>query len=173
MWIQIKKRVGMLLSLGLLLHPGYSQALGVGSVAPKISSAVWINSPPLDLQALKGRVVMVEFWTFGCSNCRNVEPYVKQWHEKYVAQGLTIIGVHAPEFDYESRIDAVKDYVRTQNIRHAVALDNDFAIWKRYQNRFWPSLYLIDKKGIVRYTHIGEGQYTTTEAQIQALLAEP
>jgi len=144
----------------------------VGVAAPEIVSPVWLNSPPLRLADLKGKVVMVEFWTFGCSNCRNVEPYIKQWHDNYAARGLTIIGVHSPEFEHEGKIENVKRYIAEHHIRHAVALDNDFSIWKSYHNRFWPALYLIDKQGIIRYTHIGEGHYAETEWQIQALLAE-
>ncbi len=141
--------------------------------APEINSPTWLNSEPLRLTELRGKVVLVEFWTYGCSNCRNVEPYIKQWHERYAPQGAVIIGVHTPEFAHEGKIANVTRYVNEHEIRHAIAIDNDFAIWKRYRNRFWPTLYLIDKQGMVRYTHIGEGNYDKTEHQIRALLAEP
>jgi thiol-disulfide isomerase/thioredoxin len=117
-------------------------------------------------------VVLVEFWTLGCYNCRNVEPYVKEWHRKYSDNGLVIIGVHSPEFSHERAIENVKRYVNEHAIRYAVAIDNDFATWKRYGNRYWPAMYLIDKRGVIRYIRIGEGGYRRTEEQILSLLAE-
>ncbi len=143
-----------------------------GIPAPEISDQIWINSEPKHMADLKGRVVLVEFWTFGCYNCRNVEPYVKDWHKKYSRQGLFVIGVHTPEFDYEHDVDNVKRHIREQDIRYAVPIDNDFTTWDRYGNRYWPAFYLIDKKGIIRYVRFGEGGYAQTEAQIEALLAE-
>ena len=115
---------------------------------------------------------MVEFWTFGCYNCRNVEPYVKQWHKKFAPQGLVLIGVHSPEFDSERNLENVKRYVSEHGITYPVAIDNDFATWKSYNNRYWPAMYLIDKQGVIRYVHIGEGEYELTEKKIKALLAE-
>ena len=115
---------------------------------------------------------MVEFWTFGCYNCRNVEPYIKKWHERYHDKGLTIIGVHSPEFDRERDLDNVRRYVKEHQIKYSVAIDNDFVIWNRFNNRYWPALYLIDKQGNIRYTHIGEGGYTKTEQWINRLLSE-
>lgn len=143
-----------------------------GQQAPEITSQTWINSAPLRMTNLRGKVVMVEFWTYGCSNCRNVEPYIKAWHAQYASQGVVIIGVHSPEFPHESDVENVRRYVADHAIRHPVAIDNDFAVWNSYHNRFWPTLYLIDKQGVIRYTHIGEGSYDKTERQIQALLAE-
>jgi thiol-disulfide isomerase/thioredoxin len=144
----------------------------VRAPAPEITAKTWLNSEPRSIAGLKGKVVLVEFWTFGCYNCQNVEPYVKQWHQKYSGQGLVIVGVHAPEFGYERVLRNVKEYVRKHGIQYAVAIDNDFAIWKRYNNRYWPAIYLVDKAGIIRYVRIGEGGYRETETQIQALLAE-
>jgi len=115
---------------------------------------------------------MVEFWTFGCFNCRNVEPQVKKWHSTYADRGLVVIGVHSPEFDYEKNIDAVKNYVRREQIPYAVVLDNDFTIWNQYANHYWPAIYLIDKQGIIRYIRIGEGGYLKTEEMIKKLLSE-
>ena len=140
--------------------------------APEISSSTWINSEPLKMEELRGKVVMVEFWTFGCWNCRNIEPYVKEWHKKYADQGLVIIAVHSPEFDYEKEIDKVKNYVHENHISYAVPIDNDFENWWLYRNRYWPTLYVIDKKGMIQYTRIGEGAYEQTEQTIQRLLAE-
>ncbi len=143
-----------------------------GRKAPEITSPAWINSNPLSLKALQGKVVMVEFWTFGCTNCRNIEPQIKAWHQRYVDDGLVIIGVHTPEFDYEKKIETVKRYVRDQEIAYPIAIDNDFLIWNRYGNRYWPAIYLIDKQGVIRYTRFGEGGYAQTERTIQTLLAE-
>ena len=141
--------------------------------APEIVSSIWINSEPLKMEKLRGKVVMVEFWTFGCWNCRNIEPYVKQWHEKYEKDGLVVIAVHSPEFNHEKEVARVKDYVEENNISYAVPIDNDFRNWRRYKNRYWPTLYVIDKKGTIQYTRIGEGAYEQTEKTIQRLLAEP
>ena len=146
---------------------------GVGMPAPEISGQSWLNSGPLGLAELRGKVVLLEFWTFGCYNCRNVEPYIKSWHEKYADKGLVVIGVHAPEFSYERSIANVQRYVREHAIHYPVAIDNEFATWKRYQNRYWPAMYLIDKHGVIRYLRVGEGGYQQTEQQIRALLEEP
>jgi thiol-disulfide isomerase/thioredoxin len=145
---------------------------GVGAAAPEITTASWLNLEPKNIADLKGKVVLVEFWTFGCYNCQNVEPHVKQWHQKFSSQGLVIIGVHSPEFGHERVLTNVQEYIRSHEIRYAVAIDNDFVIWNRYRNRYWPSMYLIDKQGVIRYERFGEGGYRETEQQIQALLAE-
>ncbi len=144
----------------------------VGMKAPDVTSPAWINAEPQSLGALRGRVVLVEFWTFGCYNCRNVEPYVKQWHERYADRGLVVIGIHSPEFAYEKSVEAVTRYVQEHNIRYAVAVDNEFVNWHRFGNRYWPAMYLIDKSGVIRYVRIGEGGYGETERVIQMLLAE-
>lgn len=141
-------------------------------VAPDINGQAWLNSAPLTLEKLKGRVVMVEFWTYGCYNCVNVEPYIKAWHGRYQDKGLTIVAVHSPEFSHERDIGNVRAYVARKEITYPVVIDNDFAIWRRYANRYWPATYLIDKQGRLRYRHIGEGGYRQTEHMIQSLLAE-
>lgn len=141
--------------------------------APEIISSTWINSAPLTMDVLRGKVVMVEFWTFGCWNCRNIEPYVKKWHQKYEKAGLVVIAVHSPEFSHEKEVARVKDYVKNNNIPYAVPIDNEFRNWRKYHNRYWPTLYVIDKKGTIQYTRIGEGAYEQTEKTIQRLLAEP
>jgi thiol-disulfide isomerase/thioredoxin len=155
-----------------LLTFGSLAVSSVGSQAPELLNKIWLNSEPLRLVDLKGKVVMVEFWTFGCYNCRNVEPYIKQWHSKYSGQGLVIISVHSPEFSHEADVDNVRDYVRKNDIEYAVAIDNDFATWKRYNNHYWPARYMIDKQGILRNVYIGEGDYAQNEKEIQTLLAE-
>ena len=144
----------------------------VGIPAPEIANQTWLNSEPKRMADLKGKVVLVEFWTFGCYNCRDVEPYVKDWHRKYVDKGLVVIGVHSPEFDYEHDVENVRRHLRQNDIRYAVPIDNDFTTWERYGNRYWPAFYLIDKQGIIRYTRFGEGGYAQTEKQIETLLAE-
>jgi thiol-disulfide isomerase/thioredoxin len=143
------------------------------AIAPEIISPTWINSEPLKMEDLRGKVVMVEFWTFGCWNCRNIEPYVKEWHQKYAKEGLVVIAVHSPEFSHEKEVDKVKAYVKERHIFYAVPIDNEFRNWRQYRNRYWPTLYLIDKRGNIQYTHIGEGGYQETERTIQRLLAEP
>ncbi|MDF0645149.1 MAG: redoxin domain-containing protein [Nitrospira sp.] len=145
----------------------------VGMKAPDITNQTWLNSDPLHLNELKGKVVMVEFWTFGCYNCRNVEPYVKRWHEKYTGQGLVVIGVHSPEFSREREVENVKRYLKEHDIRFAVPIDNDFSTWNKYGNRYWPAMYVIDRQGIIRHIRIGEGGYTETEQWIKRLLKEP
>jgi thiol-disulfide isomerase/thioredoxin len=144
----------------------------VGQQVPPITNEIWLNGGPVQPAELKGKVVLVEFWTFGCYNCRNVEPYVKQWHQQYADQGLVIIGVHSPEFSYEKDVEKVRHYLKDQNIRYLVSIDNDFSTWNRYGNRYWPSVYLIDKRGVIRYVLVGEGGYQETERLIQSLLQE-
>ena len=144
----------------------------IGTKAPEITNKVWLNSQPLQLADLQGKVVMIEFWTFGCWNCRNIEPYVKAWHKKYADQGFVVIAIHSPEFQYEQDVDRVQDYINEKELAYAVPIDNEFKTWRKFRNRYWPTLYLIDKKGIIQYTRIGEGEYETTEKEIQRLLAE-
>jgi len=162
---------GILLVAGLLLnlHPVEGR---VGGPAPEITNEIWLNSEPLRLADLLGKVVMVEFWTFGCWNCRNIEPYVKSWQEKYAAQGLVVIAIHSPEFQYEHDVNRVKEYIRDHKLPYAVPIDNEFKTWGKYENRYWPTLYLIDKGGKIQYIKIGEGAYERTEQEIQRLLAE-
>ena len=158
--------------LGISILKIPSVEAGIGNKAPEITNKVWLNSKPLRLADLQGKVVMVEFWTFGCWNCRNIEPYVKAWHKKYADQGLVVIAIHSPEFQYEKNIDRVQDYINQKELPYAVPIDNKFTTWRKFRNRYWPTLYLIDKNGIIQYTRIGEGEYETTEKEIQRLLAE-
>ncbi len=141
--------------------------------APELTNDTWLNvDAPLRLADLRGKVVALEMWTFGCYNCQNVMPSLKSWHEKYAEQGLVIIGNHFPEFSFEGDLTNLQAAVAENGIEYAVAQDNDGATWEAYKNRYWPTLYLIDKNGHLRYTHIGEGGYSETEAAIQSLLAE-
>lgn len=165
-------RLGILASILIAFALDSSLDAGIGMPAPEITSTVWLNSEPQRMADLRGRVVLVEFWTLGCYNCRNVEPYVKAWHQKYLNQGLTVIGVHSPEFKYERDVENVKRHIREHDIRYAVPVDNDFSTWDRYHNHYWPAMYLIDKRGIIRYMRFGEGGYEETERQIRNLLAD-
>jgi len=140
---------------------------------PSLSGAVqWINSPALTNESLKGKVVLVDFWTFDCINCKHTLPYVKDWAKKYEKDGLVVIGVHTPEYGFERIIDNVRDKVKEYGITYPVAIDNNYAIWRNFDNQYWPAHYLIDAKGQVRYTHFGEGSYDTQEEMIQQLLKE-
>ena len=141
-------------------------------IAPPIASDTWLNSQPLSWGSLRGRVVLVEFWTFDCINCRHVIPALSGMYDSYKDQGFTLIGVHSPEFQYEHNLASVKDAVREMGIQYPVAIDNDFANWNRYHNLYWPALYLIDKRGVIRFTHIGEGGYDETRNWIEKLVKE-
>jgi thiol-disulfide isomerase/thioredoxin len=170
-----KKTIGALMSVFVVALLGIALAAAggeVGKSAPEISGQSWLNSKPLNLAELKGKVALVEFWTFGCYNCRNVEPYVKVWHEKYADKGLTVIAVHSPEFSHERSVENVQNYIREHAIKYPVVIDNEFKTWNRYKNHYWPAMYLIDKRGIIRYLRVGEGGYRQTEQQIIDLLGE-
>ena len=132
----------------------------------------WINSEPLNISELKGKVVLVDFWTYTCVNCIRTFPYLKLWHAKYADDGLVILGVHTPEFDIEKKPENVRKAVKDNGIGWPVAMDNDYSTWRAYRNRYWPAKYLIDKDGIIRYTHFGEGAYSETELKIRELLEE-
>ncbi len=142
------------------------------TAAPLSGATLWINSAPLALQDLRGQVVLVDFWTYGCSNCLNALPHVKDWAAKYTRQGLVVVGVHTPETASEKIPANVENAVRRLGIVFPVALDNQYLIWNAYGNQYWPAQYLIDAQGNVRYQHVGEGDYLETEHMIQSLLRE-
>lgn len=147
--------------------------LPVEARAPSLNGAVdWLNSEPLTMEQLRGKVVLVDFWTYSCINCIRTIPYVRAWAEKYKEQGLVVIGVHTPEFAFEKKIDNVKKAVGDFKIGYPVAIDSNFQIWRAYNNSYWPAHYLIDAKGQIRYHHFGEGNYRETEQAIQNLLRE-
>lgn len=149
------------------------EALPVEGEMPALAGATdWLNSPPLTREQLKGKVVLVDFWTYSCINCLRTLPYVRAWAEKYKDQGLVVIGVHTPEFAFEKNIDNVKKAVADLKVGYPVALDNDFAIWRAFNNQYWPAHYFIDAKGQIRHHHFGEGNYDESERVIQRLLAE-
>jgi cytochrome c biogenesis protein CcdA/thiol-disulfide isomerase/thioredoxin len=148
-------------------------ALPVEGTLPALDGAVqWLNSPPLTKEALRGKVVLVDVWTYSCINCLRTLPYVKSWAQKYRDQGLVVIGVHAPEFAFERNVDNVKQAVHDLGIDYPVAIDNNFAIWRALNNQYWPAHYFIDAQGNIRYHHFGEGDYAHSEHVIQELLAE-
>lgn len=142
------------------------------AVAPELAAGDWINSDPLTLKGLHGRVVLIEFWTFGCSNCRNTLPVVKGWDERYRDKGLTIIGVHSPEFEQEKKIENVRREISSLGIRFPVVTDNDYSTWDAYRVDAWPTIFVLDKAGRVRWKRVGEGAYNETERVIQQLLAD-
>ena len=140
---------------------------------PALDGAVqWLNSPPLTAQALKGKVVLVDFWTYSCINCLRTLPYVKAWAEKYRDQGLVVIGVHAPEFAFERNVGNVTKAMKDLGINYPVAIDNDYKIWRAFNNEYWPAHYFADAQGRIRYHHFGEGDYAESERVIQQLLRE-
>jgi thiol-disulfide isomerase/thioredoxin len=142
------------------------------TAAPEFAKGSWINSDPLTLDKLRGRVVLVEFWTFGCYNCRNTLPTVKEWNTRYRDRGLLIVGVHTPETSSEYQPDNVRREVKTLGIEYPVVTDNDYQTWNSYGVEAWPTIFVLDKQGRIRWLHAGEGRYEETENVIKTLLAE-
>jgi thiol-disulfide isomerase/thioredoxin len=142
------------------------------ATAPELAAGDWINSEPLKLKDLRGRVVLIEFWTFGCINCRNTLPFIKDWDNRYHEEGLTIIGVHSPEFDEERDVENLRRQVASLGIRYSVVSDNDYQTWNAYDVAAWPTTFLLDKQGRIRWRHVGEGDYDEAERLIEKLLAE-
>jgi thiol-disulfide isomerase/thioredoxin len=132
----------------------------------------YINTSPITLKDLKGKVVLVDFWTYSCINCIRTLPYLVDWNSKYADKGLVIVGVHTPEFEFEKNTDNVKAAVQKFGIKYPVFQDNDKGTWNAYENSYWPRKYIIDSEGYIRYDHIGEGGYAETEKVVQTLLAE-
>lgn len=146
-------------------------ALLTGKQAPEFSQIQgWLNSQPLTIAKLKGKAVMLDFWTFGCINRQNTLPYVKELQAKYSGERFVLIGVHTPEFEYEKNQKNVEDAVKRFGIKYPVALDNENATWKLYGNQFWPRQTLIDASGKVRWEHVGEGDYEEMDRMVQELL---
>ncbi len=141
--------------------------------APEFRGIVqWINSDPMTMEELRGKVVLIDFWTYSCINCQRTLPYIRDWHDKYGEMGLVVVGIHAPEFQFEHKEENVRQAVIDQDVTWAVAMDNGFQTWRAYQNRWWPHKFLIDQQGTIRFHHIGEGAYRETELHIRNLLAE-
>jgi thiol-disulfide isomerase/thioredoxin len=150
-----------------------ASAAATPAVAPEFGGInQWLNSEPLTMKQLRGKVVLVDFWTYDCINCINTLSHVVKWHDKYKDKGLVVVGVHTPEYAFERKTENVRAALKGFDIRYPVAQDNRYETWNAYNNRYWPAFYLVNKKGQVVYTHFGEGQYEQTEARIQQLLAQ-
>src|SRR2546428_384625 len=140
---------------------------------PSFSGATaWLNSPPLSAAYLRGKVVLIDFWTYTCINWLCTLPYVRTWAEKYRKHGVVVIGVHTPEFSFEHDLDNVRRAVKDMKVEYPIAIDNDYAIWYACDNHYWPALYLVDAQGHIRSHHFGEGAYEQLEMMIQHVLAE-
>jgi thiol-disulfide isomerase/thioredoxin len=155
------------------LHGGAGEPASAQSELNSLARATeWINSPPLNAAALRGKVVVVDFWTYTCVNWLRTLPYVRAWAEKYKNQGLVVIGVHSPEFSFEKNLTNVRRETKEMRVDYPVAVDSDQVIWRAFKNQYWPALYLIDAKGRFRHQHFGEGAYAESEMMIQELLTE-
>ena len=141
-----------------------------GRLPPLDGAVAWLNSPPLTPESLRGKVVLIDFWTYSCINCLRALPYVKAWNERYKDHGLVVIGVHAPEFAFEKDEGNVRQAVKNLGVTYPVALDNDYAIWRAFKNHYWPAHYFIDADGVIRGHHFGEGEYDESERLIRTLL---
>lgn len=160
-------------SLALIFGAVLAAPVAVASPAPTFTGIdKWLNSEPLSMDKLRGRVVLVDFWTYSCINCIRTLPHVKKWHDTYKNKGLVVVGVHTPEYAFERNTSNVQAAVSRLGITYPVAQDNQYATWKAYNNRYWPAVYLIDKAGKVVYSHFGEGKYEETESVIRRLLAQ-
>ncbi len=153
---------------GSLLPPSSSYGR-----APEFTGIVdWENSAPLTMARLRGKVVLVDFWTYSCINCQHTLPFVAQWNRKYRDQGMVIVGVHSPEFEFEKDLGSIRQAMRQYGVVWPVAVDSNMKTWDAYNNAYWPAFYLVDRSGRIRYVHFGEGEYDRTDAVIQALLKE-
>lgn len=181
--MKVNSYVAVFVVVGLLLAAAVVAGLvsgqftvGTGNLsndgpAPNfVGIAAWINSGPLNITSLRGKVVLVDFWTYSCINCIRTIPYLNAWYAKYASEGLVIVGVHTPEFSFEKNLTNVEAAVKAFGIKYPVALDSNDATWNAYNNQYWPADYLIDKSGNIRYETIGEGNYAATETAIQELL---
>jgi len=149
-----------------------SEAMGTSPLYGLFGATEWINSKPLTAKELKGKVVLVDFWTYSCINCLRSLPYIEAWAQKYKDSGLVVIGVHTPEFDFEKQLPNVQKAVQKFGITYPIAMDSNYAIWNAFHNEYWPAHYFIDATGKVRHEHFGEGDYDRSERWIQELLAE-
>ena len=166
--------LGAALVFGLTHQGGLSVASpesAAGQRAPEFAGIVdWENSQPLTMTGLRGKVVLIDFWTYSCINCQRTFPYLRQWQKAYGTQGLVIVGVHSPEFDFEKDVGNVRQAIRHYDVTWPVAVDPQMATWNAYNNQYWPAEYLVDKNGAVVHTHFGEGEYDVTERKIRDLL---
>ena len=150
-----------------------SQGGDIGNCAPEFAGTQeWINSEPLTMESLRGKVVLIDFWTYTCVNCIRTLPFLQEWYDRYADEGLVIVGVHTPEFEFEKIFENVVEATENEGVAWPVVQDNEFSVWRSYSNRYWPAKYLIDQTGEVRYRHFGEGKYGETEEWIRTLLQE-
>ncbi|HET7268236.1 MAG TPA: thioredoxin family protein [Oleiagrimonas sp.] len=165
--------VGVMAICGLFGRPAAARA-AVPTTAPEFAGIThWINSPPLTMQGLRGKVVLIDFWAYSCINCLRTFPHVTRWYEKYKDDGLVIVGVHSPEFEFGKHLDNVKRAVKRFDIHYPVAMDSHMATWRAWNNRFWPAEYLVDRQGKVVLHHFGEGHYLEMENAIRKQLGLP
>ena len=175
----MKRAIGVLVSWLLVAPPAVAGIKPpAGPRAPLVASDRWLNSPPLAASDLAGKVVLVEFWTFACINCIRTVPAMRALHDAFPASEVVVLSVHTPELERERRADAVARAIERLGVRYPVAIDNDFKNWRAYENRYWPALYLVDRRGVIRATHIGELHQGTAAwrallATIEALRREP
>ena len=165
-------RLGMLGSVARPMVIGAGVAPAAGELASLSRATTWINTAPLSEDGLRGKVVLIDVWTYTCINWLRTLPYVRAWSEKYRGDGLVVISVHAPEFAFEHDLDNVRRMARELKVAYPVAVDNSFAIWRAFRNRYWPALYLIDARGMIRHRQFGEGEYERSEQMIQRLLTD-
>src|SRR5438105_2819854 len=154
------------------LTPAAAQSPLGGELTSLDSATAWLNSEPLTAASLRGKVVLIDVWTYTCINWLRTLPYVRAWAEKYKNQGLVVIGVHAPEFAFEKNVDNVRRAAKDMRVDFPIAIDSDYAIWRALNNEYWPALYFVDAQGRIRHHHFGEGEYEQSEKIIQQLLAE-
>lgn len=161
------------MSGGAMTSARGASGLPVEGMMPALDGATqWLNSEPLTAESLRGKVVVIDFWTYSCINCIRALPYVRAWYEKYRDKGLVVIGIHSPEFAFEKSLRNVQREVRELGIEYPVAVDNDYALWRAFSNQYWPAHYFVDAMGNIRHTHFGEGEYDASERVIQQLLVE-
>jgi thiol-disulfide isomerase/thioredoxin len=169
-WTTLFKRANQLFRA--TTHPAVVQLPVEGSLPSLAGATQWLNSPPLTPAALRGKVVLVDFWTYTCINWLRTLPYLRAWAERYQQHGLVVLGVHTPEFDVEHDLDNVRRAVKELRVHYPVAVDNDYTIWSAFDNHYWPALYLVDAQGKIRHHRFGEGGYEESEMILQQLLAE-
>jgi len=177
--VTIAAAVAVLAGLGAVVAssgaatPAFNTPIARNKPAPEFTGVdKWLNSEPLTMQQLRGKVVLVDFWTYSCINCVHTLSHVESWHEKYKDQGLVVVGVHTPEYAFEHDTGKVTAAIAQYGLHYPVAQDNSYATWNAYGNQYWPAFYLIDKQGRVAYSHFGEGGYAETEAAIRAQLSK-
>jgi thiol-disulfide isomerase/thioredoxin len=165
-------QLGMIACTAQHTTPATAELPIEGKLPSLVGAIAWLNSQPLTVDGLRGKVVLINFWTYTCINWLRQLPYVRAWAEKYKDQGLTVIGVHTPEFEFEKNIDHVRRASTEMRIEYPIAVDNDYAVWRAFGNHYWPALYFIDTQGRIRHHQFGEGEYEQSERVIQQLLSE-